>query len=77
LWIARTQQTAKGRIEFNENEFNLRDLIKGIILINLLVFGVCFVVMLIFTFPPPIIVTGLIFLTLFVAYVLAPRDQRA
>ena len=53
------------------------DLIKGIILINLFVFGVCFVVMLIFTFPPPIIVTGLIFLTLFVAYVLAPRDQRA
>lgn len=37
-------------------------IMKGIIWINLLVFGICFVMMLVFTFLPPIVLTGLIVL---------------
>ena len=40
------------------------DILKGIIAINLLVFGSCFVVMTIFTFLPPIVLTGLVVLFL-------------
>jgi len=50
------------------------DVMRGIILINLIVFGVCFVIMLLFTFPPPIIVTGFIFVTLLMAFILAPKS---
>jgi hypothetical protein len=53
------------------------DLLKGVILINVVVFGICFVVMLIFTFLPPIIITGLIFVTLLIAYFLMPRNGSA
>ena len=35
-------------------------ILKGFVAINLLVFGICFVMMLVFTFLPPIILTGLI-----------------
>lgn len=44
------------------------DLLKGIVLINILVFGGCFAVMAIFTFLPPIILTGLIFVSLVLSY---------
>ena len=44
------------------------ELMKGIILINVLVFGACFAVMAIFTFLPPIILTGLIFVSLVLSY---------
>jgi len=50
-------------------------LMKGILAINVLIFGVTFVVMALFTFPPPIIVTGLIFVTLSIAYILTPRIE--
>jgi len=52
-------------------------LMKGILAINVLIFGVTFVVMALFTFPPPIIVTGLIFVTLLIAYILTPRIESA
>jgi len=52
-------------------------LMKGILAINVLIFGVTFVVMALFTFPPPIIVTGLIFGTLLIAYILTPRIESA
>ena len=52
-------------------------LMKGILAINVLIFGVTFVVMALFTFPPPIIVTGLIFGTLLIAYILSPRIESA
>ena len=42
-------------------------ILKGIIWINLLVFGICFVMMLVFTFLPPIVLTGLIVLFLILA----------
>ena len=53
------------------------ELMKGILLINVMVFGVCFLVMLFLTFLPPIIVTGLIFVNLLAAYILCPSVKSA
>jgi hypothetical protein len=44
------------------------ELMKGILLINVLVYGACFAMMAIFTFLPPIILTGLIFISLVLSY---------
>ena len=44
------------------------DLMKGILLINILVFGACLTMMAIFTFLPPIILSGLIFVSLLLSY---------
>ncbi|MGH9821246.1 MAG: LIC_13387 family protein [Pyrinomonadaceae bacterium] len=52
-------------------------LMKGIIGINALIFGVAFVVMFVFAFLPPIICMGLIFVNLVIAYVLTPRIESA
>jgi len=41
---------------------------KGLVSINLLVFGAAFLVMMLLTFLPPIILTGLVFLSLSLAY---------
>jgi len=46
-----------------------RDLMRGILLINVLVFGACFAMMAIFTFLPPIILSGLIFVSLVLSYI--------
>ncbi|MEO8148000.1 MAG: hypothetical protein ABI723_10205 [Bacteroidia bacterium] len=43
------------------------NILNGIININLLVYGICFIVNFFFTFIPPIICTGLIFLSLILA----------
>jgi hypothetical protein len=48
-------------------------LMKGVIGINLLVFGAIFVVMAVFTFLPPIVCTGLIFVNLLAAYLVLPK----
>lgn len=48
-------------------------LMKGIIGINLIVFGAIFVVMAVFTFLLPIILTGLIFFSLLAAYIFVPK----
>ena len=48
-------------------------LMKGIIGINLIVFGAIFVVMAVFTFLPPIILSGLIFVNLLAAYIFIPK----
>lgn len=50
-------------------------ILKGIVGIHVLVFGICFGVMAACTFLPPIILTGLIFLSLLVTYLLIPRKQ--
>lgn len=50
--------------------------LKGIVGIHVLVFGICFAVMAAFTFLPPIILTGLIFLSLLVTYLLIPRQHQ-
>jgi hypothetical protein len=51
------------------------DLMRGIILINVIVFGVCLLVMAVFTFLPPILMTGLIFGNLLVSYLLVPATE--
>ena len=50
-------------------------IMKGVVGIHALVFGICFAVMVVFTFLPPIILTGLIFLSLLLGYFLMPRQQ--
>jgi ABC-type spermidine/putrescine transport system permease subunit I len=49
------------------------DILKGIVGIHLLVFGVCFVMMLVFTFLPPIVLTGLVVLFLALGWLTIPR----
>lgn len=41
---------------------------KGLVWINLLIFGAAFLVMLLLTFLPPVILTGTVFLSLCLAY---------
>lgn len=53
------------------------DLLHGIIFINVLVFGACFTVMAVFTFLPPIILTGLIFVNLVLSYLFLHLHTRA
>ena len=48
------------------------NLMKGVIGINLMVFGVLLVVVFVFAFLPPVICVGLIVLNLLLAYVLTP-----
>jgi hypothetical protein len=50
-------------------------IMKGVVGIHALVFGICFAVMVVFTFLPPIVLTGLIFLSLLLGYFLVPRQQ--
>ena len=50
---------------------------KGVIGINVIVFGAVFVVMAVFTFLPPIILTGLIFINLLAAYLVVPKIESA
>ena len=50
-------------------------IMMGVVGIHALVFGICFAVMVVFTFLPPIILTGLIFLSLLLGYFLMPRQQ--
>ncbi|MBP9664271.1 MAG: hypothetical protein KBD94_06580 [Pyrinomonadaceae bacterium] len=53
------------------------NVMKGIIAINLIVFGAIFAVMALFTFLPPIILTGLIFVNLLAAYLVVPKVEAA
>ena len=48
---------------------------KGILAINVAIFGVCFLVMAVFTFLPPIVCTGLIFINLLAAYIVVPKIE--
>lgn len=40
---------------------------KGVLNLSIFVYGVCFAVMAVFTFPPPIVLTGLVFAGLIVS----------
>ena len=44
------------------------NIMKGVMGINVIFFGVCFVLMFVFTFFPPILCTGLIFISTVAAY---------
>jgi hypothetical protein len=50
-------------------------LMRGILAINVLVFGICFGMMAFFTFLPPIICTGLIFINLLAAFIVVPKVE--
>lgn len=52
-------------------------LFKGVVAIHAAVFGVCFAIMVAFTFLPPIILTGLIFSCLLISFALMPRQVAA
>ncbi len=49
-------------------------LIKGIYGLQAIIFGVCFTLMLFYTFLPPVVCTGLIFTGCLGVYFSAPRD---
>jgi hypothetical protein len=51
------------------------EIMRGYILINLIIFGVCFLSMAFLTFLPPITLTGLVFLCLLLAYITVPRKS--
>lgn len=53
------------------------NLMRGIIAINVGVFGVCFLMMLFLTFLPPIILSGLIFINLLAAFITVPKISAA
>ena len=52
-------------------------IMKGIIGINVIIFGAILVVMAVFTFLPPIVCTGLIFFNLLAAYIVVPKIESA
>lgn len=49
-------------------------IMKGFILIDLVVFAVCFVIMAVLTFLPPIVLTGLLVLFLLLAFIAVHRS---
>jgi hypothetical protein len=49
-------------------------IMKGVVCIHTVVFGICFVVIAVFTFLPPIILMGLIFVSLLAACILVFRQ---
>ena len=50
------------------------ELLKGFVALNLLVFGLCFVIMLLLTFPPPFVLTGLVAFSLTLTYFTVPKE---
>jgi len=52
------------------------EIMRGIVLIDLLVFGICFVIVAIFTFLLPIILIGLIVVFLALALITLPREPK-
>ena len=52
-------------------------LMRGILAINVVVFGLCFATMAFLTFLPPIICTGLIFINLLAAFIVVPKVESA
>ena len=50
-------------------------ILKGIVRIHLLVFTACFVLMVVFTFLPPIVLTGLIVLLLAIGLFMIPSES--
>ncbi|MBK7393732.1 MAG: hypothetical protein IPI64_10610 [Chloracidobacterium sp.] len=63
-----------GYLLFKHTEPNV---MRGIIAINLVIFGAVFAMMAFFTFLPPIVCTGLIFINLLAAFVVVPKIESA
>ena len=49
--------------------------IKGLLAIQLIIFGICFGLMVVLTFLPPIVMSGLVFVSLAAAFFLTPREN--
>lgn len=52
-------------------------LMRGILGINVVIFGICFLMMAFFTFLPPIVCTGMIFINLLAAFIVVPKIESA
>jgi hypothetical protein len=52
-----------------------QEILRGVVLIDAVIFGACFLMMAFFTFLPPIILTGLIFVSLLLALILMPKQR--
>ena len=52
------------------------EIMRGVLAIDLLVFGICFVVVAIFTFLLPIILIGSIVVFLALAFITLPREAK-
>ena len=50
--------------------------LKGFLAIQVIIFGMCFGLMVVLTFLPPIVMSGLVFIFLAVAFFLTPREAR-
>ncbi|MBL8181429.1 MAG: hypothetical protein JNL64_07415 [Blastocatellia bacterium] len=50
-------------------------IMKGILAVNVAIFGICFLLMAVFTFLPPIVCTGFIFFNLLAAYIVCPKIE--
>ena len=51
------------------------EIVKGILLINVVVFATCLIVMAVFTFLPPIAMTAIVLGNLLAAYLLCPKPM--
>lgn len=63
-----------GYLLFKHTEPNV---MKGILGINVVIFGAVFAMMAFFTFLPPIVCTGLIFINLLAAFIVVPKIESA
>lgn len=52
-----------------------REIMKGVITINLIIFGICFGLMALFTFLPPVVLSGLIFLFLILSRITIRKNS--
>lgn len=50
-------------------------ILRGVVGVHLLVFGICFALMVMFTFLPPMVLTGLIFISLLISFLVIPRQE--
>ena len=49
-------------------------ILRGVIIINTGIFGICFAVMFVFTFLPPIVLTGLVAISLLLSLMTLPKN---
>ena len=66
-----------GGVERPERKNIPIDVMKGVMGINAIIFGICFTIMAFLTFLPPIVLTGLIFLCSLLAYFTSGRVKNS
>lgn len=73
-WLCLLGGLTNGYLLYKQAEPSL---MRGIIGINLVIFGICFLMMAVFTFLPPILFSGLIFINLLAAFLVVPNIESA